>query len=563
MTLLWVWIIVCGGVCAMDRPLRQFMPALAAFHLLAALFLMPAGDAPAALVRATLVAAMITAVSAMKYHHSGMKLTVSDLALVRAGTLRFLVQQYRRTAIAALALAALFAILMLTPVAFDASPALPLPLRTGFLIAAAMLCVLLYRSGARSAYFKSSVSEPAHYFSSFIASVFDVASWRRTGGLQFVDIAPQGIGLDAPAAAQSPNQPDIIVIQHESVFDPRLFGLPIEPWLQRFLGPPTGLYGRLHVEIFGGGSWQTEFSLLTGLASRSFGPDAYFLFQRGVGRFHHSLPLLLKGLGYRTMLAAGCERSFVNYDAFYGSIGVDERWFTEDFPPPFDKAQFDATNSDGLLLDAALTGFESSIARDPAPRFMMLLTNYNHGPHNRRTVPAGRYETERAFAFKSLPDTQYAEYYARLADTAACWQRLKAELAARFPNRPMLIVRYGDHHPVMTRRIEAALGLADDTQRQFETFYAIEGINMQPLPVALEPNRALDIAFLGTVALQAAGLPLDAVSATRAGLIDECGADYFASPSLRKRGFHRTLVDQEFVDCGAGASAHKKSRPTV
>ena len=561
MLLFWVWIIVCGGVCVIDRPCRsiwQIAATLAAFHLLVALFLLPAGDVAAALLRAALVTAAIAAASAMKYHHSGMKLTVSDFALLRAGTLRFLLQQYRRTAFAALALTTLVAILMLAPVAFDAatvvSQPISLALRCGFLITTAVVCAVIYRTGDRATYFRSSISEPAHYVSSFVASMFDVQSWWRTDGLVFVDIAADGLTLSAPVpgpdSVRDPRQPDIIVIQHESVFDPRLFGLPIEPWLERFLAPPDAMHGRLHVEIFGGGSWQTEFSLLTGLASRSFGADAYFLFQRGVGRFGHSLPSVLKALGYRTMLAAGCERTFVNYDAFYQSIGVDARSFTEDFAQPFNRTRFDETNSDAMFLAAAYRALDDSIARDPAPRFMMLLTNYNHGPHDRRTVPQGQFESERTFAFASVPDAQYAEYYSRLADTAACWQRLKAELATRFPDRPMLVVRYGDHQPVMTRRIEAALGLPADASRQFETFYAIEGINMDVAPVpALYPDRALEIAFLGTVAMQAAGLPLDAISATRASLLDECGDDYFSSTSERKRQFHRTLVDRGIVDC--------------
>ena len=55
-------------------------------------------------------------------------------------------------------------------------------------------------------------------------------------------------------------------------------------------------------------------------------------------------------------------------------------------------------------------------------------------------------------------------------------------------------------------------------------------------------------AFLGTVALQIAGLPLDRISATRASLIEECGESYFASDSDRKRRFHRTLVDLSQID---------------
>jgi hypothetical protein len=148
----------------------------------------------------------------------------------------------------------------------------------------------------------------------------------------------------------------------------------------------------------------------------------------------------------------------------------------------------------------------------------------------------------------SHPDPFYAEYYARLAETAATWARLRTELAARFPSRPMVIVHYGDHQPVMTRRIEAKLRLAPDARRQFRTFYAIEALNGAADRLETGCGRMLDIAFLGTVTLQQAGLALDDVFATRASLLDQCGEAYFASPSERKRRFHRTLVARGLID---------------
>jgi hypothetical protein len=48
--------------------------------------------------------------------------------------------------------------------------------------------------------------------------------------------------------------------------------------------------------------------------------------------------------------------------------------------------------------------------------------------------------------------------------------------------------------------------------------------------------------------LQQAGLPLDEIFATRASLLEHCGDAYFASPSERKRRFHRTLVDLGIID---------------
>jgi hypothetical protein len=317
--------------------------------------------------------------------------------------------------------------------------------------------------------------------------------------------------------------------------------------VEEFLSPSQGLHGTLNVDIFGGGSWQSEFSLLTGLSSASFGSSAYYLFKQGAGRFHNSLPHSLAALGYRTLLTSSCRRSFLDYDRFYRSIGISERIFADDFPAPFDVRQFETTNSDAFFLEAALAAHTRDMADDPAPRFLYALTNFNHGPHSRRLVAAGQFESERAFATSSLPDPHYAEYYARLAETASTWKRLKSKLAANFPERPMLIVHYGDHQPVLTAQIDRQLKLPIDARRAFRTFYAMETLN---IPDRLVPSLGtdLDIAFLGTVALQQAGLPLDPIFATRASLLDQCRETYFASPSERKRRFHRTLVDLGMID---------------
>jgi hypothetical protein len=254
----------------------------------------------------------------------------------------------------------------------------------------------------------------------------------------------------------------------------------------------------------------------------------------------------LASLGYKTTLISSCRRDFLNYDEFYSSIGVDERIFIDDFPLPFDVRRFETTNSDAMFLEAVIDAHTKSIANDPTPRFLYVLTNFNHGPHSRRLVPPGQLERERAFAMASLPDTEYAEYYTRLAETASTWQRLKVKLSNNFPRRPVLMVHYGDHQPVLTRRIDRHLKRPGDGRHSFRTFYAMEALNIPHFA----PGRGtdLDIAFLGTVALQRAGLPLDPVLTTRASLLDDCGEIYFASSSERKRRFHRTLVDLGLID---------------
>jgi hypothetical protein len=548
MILTLVIVAAIAAIWLAEQSVEHLGLAVAAQCFMAAVVLLVVTDIERAILLSSLVVVAIFAASNVKYDHSGLKLTVTDLPLVFAGTVPFFIVQYPLAVSAVVAGGVAFVVAEIAVLLYAAGPPIARELQLVLFAVTSLALFAACRAGGGTVSFQRIAAERRCFFSAFMASLLDPRSWRQFGGLALSDIAEQALPLMPAVPARSLDTPDIIVIQHESIFDPRLFGLPVEPNVEALLSPRDGRHGRLNVDIFGGGSWQSEFSLLTGLSSASFGSNAYFLFKRGVGRFHNSLPNALTALGYRTMLTSSCRRGFLNYDEFYRSIGISERIFTDDLDPPFDVDRFETTHSDAVFLEAALDLHMKRIAADAAPRFLYALTNFNHGPHNRRLVAPGQFEAERAFAAASCPDSFYAEYYARLAETAATWNRLKRELSARFPGRPMLIIHYGDHQPVMTRRIEAKLKLPADPRRQFRTFYAIERLNGRSDRTIAGPDQDLDIAFLGTVALQEAGLPLDPIFATRASLLAHCGDAYFASSSERKRRFHRTLVDLGMVD---------------
>jgi len=539
-----------GAVALTERSVERLPFAIAALFFNAALLLVFVADFERAILLSGMLALAIAGISIVKFNHSALKLTVSDLPLVFAGTVPFFVSQYPRVMLGVLLGGVLFAFAAAAVLLYAAGSAVSIALR--LLLFCLSFIVFARASTAKGvAALRRTLTQPRCFYSTFMASLIDPACWQQFGSLALSDIANEPLPLKEATPARSAVYPDIIVIQHESVFDPRIFGLPVEPIVDAFLSPADGESGRLNVDIFGGGSWQSEFSLLTGLSSASFGSSAYYLFKKGAGRFHSSLPRWLAALGYETTLMSSCRRGFLNYDEFYSSIGIDERIFIDDFPSPFDVRRFEATNSDAMFLEAVIDAHARRIADDPTPRFLYALTNFNHGPHHRRLVPSGQLEEERAFAMASLGDGEYAEYYARLVETASTWRKLKAKLASNFPGRPVLVLHYGDHQPVLTRRINRQLKRAEDGRRSFRTFYAIEALNIPHF----SPGRGadLDIAFLGTVALQRAGLSLDPIFATRASLLDDCGETYFASASERKRRFHRTLVDLGLIDLVPGA----------
>ena len=545
MTLTLTLVAAIAAVALTEGSLEHLLFAIASLLLNAALLLVFVADFERAVLLSGMLAVAIAGASIVKFNHSALKLTVSDLPLAFAGTVPFFVSQYPRMMLGVLIGGTSLAFASIAVLFYAGGSPVSIVFRILlFGLAAAAFGAVAAMKGVQS--LRLNLTDQRCFYSTFMASLLDPASWRDLGGLALSDIANEPLPLQAATPARGSIRPDIIVIQHESIFDPRVFGLPVEPIVEGFLSPPGAESGRLNVDIFGGGSWQSEFSLLTGLSSASFGSSAYYLFKRGAGRFHSSLPRSLASLGYRTTLTSSCRRGFLDYDEFYSSIGISERIFIDDFPPPFDIKHFETTNSDTMFLEAVIDAHVQRIADDPAPRFLYALTNFNHGPHNRRLVPPGRFDSERAFAMASLGDAGYGEYYARLAETASTWRKLKARLASDFPRRPVLIVHYGDHQPVLARQIDRQLRCPKDTRRAFRTFYAIEALNIPGFTA--EPGADLDIAFLGTIALQRAGLPLDPVFATRASLLDDCRDAYFASASERKCRFHRTLVELDLIE---------------
>jgi hypothetical protein len=114
-------------------------------------------------------------------------------------------------------------------------------------------------------------------------------------------------------------------------------------------------------------------------------------------------------------------------------------------------------------------------------------------------------------------------------------------------------VHYGDHHPMATRMLlgynsetEAEDVILDPDSIGFVTYYAAQGVNYS-VP-ELPPYETLDVAYLGTLILEIAGLPLSDSHRERLRLMKLCEGRYY---SCARRGeilrFHRRLIDSGVV----------------
>jgi len=146
------------------------------------------------------------------------------------------------------------------------------------------------------------------------------------------------------------------------------------------------------------------------------------------------------------------------------------------------------------------------------------------------------------------------EYLRRLGLARLDYNHLKVELARRFPSERFLIVHYGDHQPIATRRLlgQQRAEEAEDVALSrdslgFITYYAVDGVNYRPPP---PPElEVLDVPYLGLAVLEAARLPLSDAFMERRRLRGVCNGRYHGcSDEEAILAFHRRLIDSGLID---------------
>jgi phosphoglycerol transferase MdoB-like AlkP superfamily enzyme len=411
---------------------------------------------------------------------------------------------------------------------------------------AALLLAVFVALAWFGAYTKGERRHMQFYYSNLYVSSF-YASWGETvealwrGAL--IEAAPKGgatslfaIPSQCDVAARPPH---IILIHQESVVQPSLFPtLRYDQSVDSFFKSDDRSLHKLRVETYGGASWLTEFSLLAGVSTHAFGGMRQFVQTFTQNKLKDTLPQVLNRCGYRNVVFYPLLKNFVSNDRFYNSIGLKEI---------FDlKAQGAKTaqERDRFYFENAMAEMGRHFEASQRPLFTYIQTMSAHWPYDVKyepeiDVPGGGPGTE----------PEMHEYLRRVAIAKMDYDYLVAELRQRFPRERFLIVHYGDHHPMATRTL---LGYKDETEAEdvildqesigFITYYAAQGVNYR-LP-ALPPHEPLDVAYLGTVMLELAGLPLSDSHRERKRLMTVCRGRY---STCSKRDevllFHRRLID--------------------
>lgn len=346
--------------------------------------------------------------------------------------------------------------------------------------------------------------------------------------------------LEVPAScAPATRLPHVILVHQESVVPPALFPtLSYDRGLDPFFHSFDGRLNKLRVETFGGASWLTEFSLLTGLSTQSFGDMRQFLQHVMASKIGDTLPHALARCGYRNVMFYPMLHHFLGSGRFFEAAG-----FREIVDAKAQGAKL-ANERDRFYYGNALALIGRHVKASAQPLFLYIQTMAAHGPYDYA------YSPEMAVAGGG-PGTspELSEYLRRIAMARMDYAFLRSELVRRFPGQAFLIVHYGDHQPTATRSllgfdesasIEDIVASSNDAART--TYYAIDGVRYRPPP--LPSLDILDVAYLGTLLLEAARVPLSDPYRERRRLMMLCKGRYYDCPAREEvLYFHRRLID--------------------
>jgi len=337
-------------------------------------------------------------------------------------------------------------------------------------------------------------------------------------------------------------RPHIIMVHDESSFDLRQAdGIKVPPGYGGHFQSFDGKARKFLAESNGGPSWFTEYNVLAGLSSRSFGRFSYFVTRIASGRVERGLPLALRRCGYKTTSLYPAYGAFMSARNFQTTTGIEHFYDAKDLGAS-------DVEPDSFFYDKTLKLISEQAPGTPLFSFVYLAAN--HFPWETRFRP-----DLMPFWRKPGNEPVVDEYLRRQAMSAGDYTAFIAALKKKFPAQPFLIVRYGDHQPEFSPHIldpgldEAGVGkkLENYDPRYYATYYAIDAVNFEPVksPAVMD---TIDAAYLPLVIQEAAGIPLDPSFEEQKNIMLRCnGLFYDCSNGAEARRFNRLLIDAGMI----------------
>lgn len=296
---------------------------------------------------------------------------------------------------------------------------------------------------------------------------------------------------------------NLIIVMNESWADLRVIG-PFElddtitPYMDRL--SENVIKGFLHVPVFGAGTANSEYEVLTGNSMQFLGPGntAYTLYTTNP---EYGMATTLKAQGYAAIalhpyLATNWSRQIV-----YPRMGFDAFYSEPDWPEEL-LHKISWCMSDKGSYDMLIRQYENKSSSGDS-LFSFLVTMQNHGGY-------GRKDYESTVNLGHFGEYPYAEQYLSLIrETDAAFQYLIEYFAA--VEEPTMIVMFGDHLPNIDESFyERLLGYSMDkrTSLDWQRFYTTPFIIWANYDIEERDGIEMSSNYLGSYVLQLAGLEM-------------------------------------------------------
>lgn len=299
-------------------------------------------------------------------------------------------------------------------------------------------------------------------------------------------------------------RPDVVVWLHESTLDPafyKLDGARLPPLRMFRRNARDRAGGLLRVHTFGGKTWLSEFSLLTGLIPEDFGGRRTTVFNSVAPQMHRNLVTRFEANGYDSLVLMPTMKSFYGAARTYEALGFDRVLTLRDFPE-YDRVkgdEWDIADSERLGEAGAKLLREHRRDHPDRPLFLYMLSIKEHAPYSRRGKPL--YRLEKSGVKKSLA-AKLSDYVGKLQLLDHGLVILEKELLAG--PRPAVWAYFGDHQAYFEEDSPAYRTKLPDPE--LITQYRLRS---SVAPALRESPTLLDIALLPSLIADTAGLEPD------------------------------------------------------
>ena len=303
--------------------------------------------------------------------------------------------------------------------------------------------------------------------------------------MEWDDLEESLISEEAPREDDTPlelkNQdPNVIIFMSEAFWDVNLLDGNFSPNPIKHFDrlKDESIHGEVYVPVFGGGTANTEFEVLTGISLKTYPADWHIVYRNDIYEPMPSLASIFKEKGYRTEALHPYHHWYYRRDEVFPLLGFENFTALQDLEDPPTLGPFVC---DDYLTDLLIEQIEAS----DQPLFNYTLTMQNHAPyHEQRNEPVIDFDHDLSERQATMVQTYADGLY--FSDQAL--KRLVDYLRAS--DEPTLLLFFGDHLPMFSNNydIYREMGyIGDESIEELQ-----DDLRLHTVPYILWSNYSLE-----------------------------------------------------------------------